>query len=88
MAAITNAVESFKINSDSPEFKTIAFFENNKRCQEILELRWPGVPVYGDIRELLNEETMAHSKNARADRRDGEQGNGGGYGSRGDAHGQ
>jgi DNA (cytosine-5)-methyltransferase 1 len=41
-------------------YKTIGFCEYDKKCQEVLKLRFPGVPIYPDIREL-NEETLADS---------------------------
>ena len=39
-------------------YKTIGFCEYDKKCQEVLKLRFPGVPIYPDIREL-NEETLS-----------------------------
>ena len=45
-------------------FKTIGFCEYDKKCQEVLKLRFPGVPIYPDIREL-NEETLADTEHKR-----------------------
>jgi len=45
-------------------YKTIGFCEYDKKCQEVLKLRFPGVPIYPDIREL-NEETLADTESAR-----------------------
>ena len=33
-------------------YKTIGFCEYDKKCQEVLKLRFPSVPIYPDIREL------------------------------------
>lgn len=38
-------------------FETTAFCEFDKKAQEILRLRWPGVPIFDDIRGI-NEETI------------------------------
>lgn len=47
----------------SPEFETIAFCEFDEKCREVLQLRWPGVPIYNDVRTLLNdEETLSNTK--------------------------
>lgn len=32
-------------------FHTVAFCENDERCQSVLGRRWPGVPIYGDVRD-------------------------------------
>ena len=37
------------------EYKTVAFCDNNRFCQELLKLRFPGVPIINDIRELKYE---------------------------------
>ncbi len=36
----------------SKAFRTIAFCERDEKCQKLLNLRWPGIPVYPDIRKL------------------------------------
>lgn len=36
-------------------YETIGFCEYDKKCQELLKLRWPGVPIYPDIRELTGD---------------------------------
>ena len=33
-------------------FTTVAFCENDRYCQQVLNLRWPGVPMCGDIHDL------------------------------------
>ena len=33
-------------------FETRWFIENDKAAQKILKMRWPGVPIYGDIRAI------------------------------------
>lgn len=33
-------------------FRTVAFCEINRYCRRVLAKHWPGVPCYGDIREL------------------------------------
>lgn len=37
-------------------FKTIAFCERDKYCQEVLRKHWPNVRIYDDIRTLPTEE--------------------------------
>lgn len=34
-------------------FETVAFCEIDPFCQRVLAKHWPGVPIYGDVRELL-----------------------------------
>lgn len=46
---------SLGLEMASDEFKTIGFCEYDEKCQEILKLRWPGVPIYPDIRELSGD---------------------------------
>ncbi|WP_432444541.1 DNA cytosine methyltransferase [Sporomusa sphaeroides] len=36
--------------------KTVAFVEFDPFCQAILKLRYPGVPVYGDIRQVTGKQ--------------------------------
>ena len=36
-------------------FKTVAFCEINDFCQRVLASHWPGIPIFGDIRELTKQ---------------------------------
>tara|TARA_R100001591_G_scaffold30917_3_gene41861 strand:- start:5454 stop:6611 length:1158 start_codon:yes stop_codon:yes gene_type:complete len=38
---------------------TVAFCDWEAYCQEVLRKHWPGVPVYGDIKELTHERLRA-----------------------------
>ena len=70
-------------------FKTIGFCEYDKKCQEVLKLRFPGVPIYPDIREL-NEETLGYTAKQGLEGGAGEgiQGGGNGLAGNGDGNGQ
>ncbi len=46
---------SLGLHRASKEFKTVAFCEMDPFCTQILNKRWPDVPVYPDIRELTYE---------------------------------
>ncbi len=39
--------------------ETVAFCENDKKCQLVLKKHWPGVPIFDDIREL-NAKKLEH----------------------------
>jgi DNA (cytosine-5)-methyltransferase 1 len=41
-------------------FETVAFCEFDKVAQKVLELRWPNVPIFEDIRGI-NEETLCNT---------------------------
>jgi DNA (cytosine-5)-methyltransferase 1 len=34
-------------------FRTVAFVERDPYCQRVLAKRWPGVPIIGDVREVV-----------------------------------
>ena len=36
-------------------FKTIAFCDNNKYCNLVLQKHWKGVKIYNDVREITKE---------------------------------
>ncbi len=38
---------------------TVAFCDWEKYCQDVIKKHWPGVPVYGDIKELTHERLRA-----------------------------
>lgn len=40
-------------------FETVAFCEDNEPAQKVLAKHWPDVPIYGDIKELRNEQLQA-----------------------------
>jgi len=44
-------------------YQTLLFCDNDEYCKKLLSLRFPGVPIYGDIRELV-----ADTKNQRRKR--------------------
>ena len=37
-------------------FETVAFCETDEFCRDILTRRFPSIPVYGDLKELANDE--------------------------------
>ena len=39
--------------------ETVAFCDFDKYCQQILNKNWPGVPVYGDVKELNHDKLKA-----------------------------
>ena len=40
-------------------FQTVAFCEIDKKAQLVLKKHWPGVPIYGDIKDLTSERLQA-----------------------------
>jgi DNA (cytosine-5)-methyltransferase 1 len=36
-------------------FRTVAFCEKDEFCQKVLQKYWPGVPIWGDIRDVTGE---------------------------------
>ena len=47
-------------------FETVAFCETDEFCRDILTRRFPSIPVYGDLKELANdEETIRKCEAAR-----------------------
>lgn len=40
-------------------FQTAAFCELDEACHRVLEHHWPGVPIFGDIKELTGERLQA-----------------------------
>lgn len=40
-------------------FQTVAFCEINDYCRRVLARHWPGVPIYGDVRELTADRLAA-----------------------------
>ena len=50
-------IGGFTVGLDKlPNFRTIAFCEQDKECQEVLKKNWPDVPIYSDIKELTYEQ--------------------------------
>ena len=41
---------SLGLEMADPQFKTVQFVEIDDYCRQVLELRWPGVPLHDDIR--------------------------------------
>jgi len=39
--------------------ETVAFCDFDKYCQQVLNKNWPGIPVYGDVKELNYEKLQA-----------------------------
>ena len=50
-------IGGFTVGLDKlPNFRTVAFCEQDKECQEVLKKNWPDVPIYSDIKELTYEQ--------------------------------
>lgn len=47
-----SGVGGFTLGLERVGFRTVAFCENEPFCRAVLRHRWPGVPVYNDVREL------------------------------------
>ena len=41
---------SLGLQMGDPQFETVQFVEIDDYCRQVLELRWPGVPVHDDVR--------------------------------------
>jgi DNA (cytosine-5)-methyltransferase 1 len=52
-------IGGFDIGLERAGFRTVAFCEINDFCQRVLARQWPGVPIYGDVRELTGERLRA-----------------------------
>ncbi len=47
-----SGIGGFSLGLERAGFKTVAFCEIDPYCRRVLAKHWPGVPIYGDIREL------------------------------------
>lgn len=47
-----SGIGGFSLGLERAGFKTVAFCEQDKFCQQVLRKHWPSVPIYGDVREL------------------------------------
>lgn len=47
-----SGIGGFSLGLERAGMRTIAFCEVERYCRAVLAKRWPGVPIYGDIREL------------------------------------
>lgn len=47
-----SGIGGFSIGFEREGIETIAFVESDPGCRTVLESHWPGVPIWGDIRDL------------------------------------
>lgn len=47
-----SGVGGFSLGLERAGMHTVAFVENEPYCRAVLRRRWPGVPLYNDVREL------------------------------------
>ena len=47
-----SGIGGFSLGLDRAGFETIAFCEIDPYCQRVLEKRWPGTPIFTDVRKL------------------------------------
>jgi DNA (cytosine-5)-methyltransferase 1 len=50
-----SGIGGFSLGLESAGFKTVAFCENSDFPRKVLAKHWPGVPIYGDVKELTGE---------------------------------
>jgi DNA (cytosine-5)-methyltransferase 1 len=53
--SLFSGIGGLDLAAEAAGFETVGFCEQNKFCQQILGLRWPGVPVFDDIFSLTIE---------------------------------
>jgi DNA (cytosine-5)-methyltransferase 1 len=46
----------FSLGLEAAGMHTVAFCEADPNCRELLAYRWPGIPIYDDIRTLTGEQ--------------------------------
>src|SRR6185503_6648892 len=50
-----SGIGGFSLGLERAGMHTVAFCEIETYCQQVLRSRWPGVPIYSDVRELTAE---------------------------------
>lgn len=48
-----SGIGGFSLGLERAGMRTVAFCEVEPYCRAVLAKRWPGVPIHGDIRELI-----------------------------------
>lgn len=51
-----SGIGGFSLGLEAAGMQTVAFCEVDKFCREVLKKRWPGIPIYEDIRSLTGEQ--------------------------------
>ena len=51
-----SGIGGFSVGLEKAGFETVAFCEYDPFCKSILEKNFPGTPIYGDLKELANDE--------------------------------
>ncbi|MFY4731278.1 DNA cytosine methyltransferase [Nitrospira sp. BLG_2] len=54
-----SGIGGFSLGLERAGMKTVAFCEIEPYCQAVLLKHWPGVPIYGDVRELTADRLVA-----------------------------
>jgi DNA (cytosine-5)-methyltransferase 1 len=54
-----SGIGGFSLGLERAGMRTVAFCEVDPFCRQVLAQRWPGVPVYGDVRELTGARLVA-----------------------------
>lgn len=54
-----SGIGGFSLGFERAGFRTVAFCEIEPYCRAVLAKRWPGVPIYPDVRELTAERLRA-----------------------------
>ncbi|MEE9356539.1 MAG: DNA (cytosine-5-)-methyltransferase [Methylococcaceae bacterium] len=54
-----SGIGGFELGLGRAGMKTVAFCENDKKCQLVLKKHWPDIPIYDDVRTLTYEQLKA-----------------------------
>jgi len=54
-----SGIGGFSLGLERAGMRTVAFCEIEPHCRAVLRRHWPGVPIYGDIRNLSAQHLTA-----------------------------
>lgn len=55
-----SGIGGFSLGLEKAGMRTVAFCEQDKRAWPILQRRWPGVPIFDDVKTLTSKELAKH----------------------------
>jgi DNA (cytosine-5)-methyltransferase 1 len=65
--SLFSGVGGMDLAAEAAGIRTVAFCEIEPFCQEVLQKRWPGVPIFGDIRQVTGERIFHETKTKSID---------------------
>jgi DNA (cytosine-5)-methyltransferase 1 len=63
--SLFSGIGGMDLAAEAAGIRTVAMCERDEFCRSVLRKHWPGVPIYGDVRELRGKDVILNGTDGK-----------------------